>query len=88
MCVCAGRGEGAGDGGGVSAAAVQGNDFSIISPCSAGWGGVIFRKGAPLVPTGGLLWMKNSYGPNFLQGLGNMATNDRCISYFFGRRAR
>ena len=41
--------------------------FSIVSPCSAEW--VIFRKGATLIPTGGLLhvWMKNSYGPNFLQ---------------------
>ena len=50
-------------------------------------GGDIFRKGATLVSTWGLLWMKNSYGPNFLQGLGNTAT-DRCSSYFFEHRAR
>ena len=49
------------------------NSFSIISPCSAGV--VIFRKSATLVPTGLLhVWMKNSYGPNFLK-----MRSDRCL---------
>ena len=51
VCVCVGGWvRGAGGVWGGSAAAVRSNEFSIISPCSAL--GVIFRKGATLVPTG------------------------------------